>query len=109
MHRRTFQITFYVLGAYTLLLTIATLLVFILQCLPIAFFWDRAYFLEKAEPLHVLKGHCLPQQLHIVTTLIANTFSDIALLVLPAIGLWNLQLPTGKKAGLFGVFSLGAL
>ncbi|KAI4146297.1 MAG: hypothetical protein L6R39_003496 [Caloplaca ligustica] len=109
MHRRAFEVAFYILGTYTLLLTIATLVVFILQCLPITFFWDRAYFLEKVRPPHVVKGHCLAQQLHVVTTLLANTVSDVAILVLPAVGLWNLQLPTGKKVGLFGVFSLGAL
>ncbi|KAI4285559.1 MAG: hypothetical protein L6R38_000580 [Xanthoria sp. 2 TBL-2021] len=109
MHRRTFKVAFYVLGTYTLLLTIATLVVFILQCLPVTFFWTRAYFLEKVKPPYSLKGHCLPQQLHVATILIANTISDVAVLVLPAIGLWNLRLPRGKKIGLFGVFSLGAL
>ncbi|KAI4262058.1 MAG: hypothetical protein L6R42_002758 [Xanthoria sp. 1 TBL-2021] len=108
MHRRTFKIAFYVLGTYSLLLTIATLVVFILQCLPVTFFWNRAYLLEKVKPPYPLQGHCLPQQLHVVTILIANTISDVAVLVLPGIGLWNLRLPRGKKVGLFGVFSLGA-
>lgn len=109
MHRRTFQIAFYVLGTYTALLTIATTAVFILRCLPISFFWYRAYLLEDITPPHPVKGHCLPQRSSVVTTLIANTVTDVALLVLPAIGIWNLKLPSGKKVGLFGVFSLGAL
>lgn len=109
MHRRTFKFAFYVLGTYTLLLTIATTILFIIQCVPISFFLDLAYLLEGLRPPHAVKGHCLPQQLHVVTTLIANTVSDVALLVLPAIGLWKLKLPKGKKVGLFGVFSIGAL
>lgn len=109
MNYRTFTIVFYVLGTYTLLLIFATMAVFILICLPISFFWDRSYFLEKVEPPHPVNGHCPLGELPILSTLIANTVSDVALLVLPAIGLWNLKLPRGKKVGLFGVFSLGAL
>ncbi|KAL8649071.1 MAG: hypothetical protein Q9226_005733 [Calogaya cf. arnoldii] len=108
MHRRAFQIAFYVLGTYTLLLTIATFFVFLLQCLPISLFWEIAYRIEGVQPPHPVTGHCLPQQAHIIPTLIANTLSDVALMVLPAIGLWNLSLPTAKKIGLFFVFSLGA-
>ncbi|KAI4250642.1 MAG: hypothetical protein L6R42_008701, partial [Xanthoria sp. 1 TBL-2021] len=108
MHRRAFQIAFYVLGTYTLLLTIATFIVFLLQCVPISLFWDIAYRIEGVRPPHLAKGHCLPQQGQIIPTLIANTLSDVALMILPAIGLRNLSLPTAKKIGLFFVFSLGA-
>ncbi|KAL8999540.1 MAG: hypothetical protein Q9169_001628 [Polycauliona sp. 2 TL-2023] len=109
MHRRAFQIAFYLLGTYTVLLTIATSFVFLLQCLPISLFWDVAYRIERVQPPHPVKGRCLLQQWHIIPTLLANTISDIALMVLPAIGLWRLRLPAVKKIGLFFVFSLGAL
>lgn len=107
MHRRTFQVAFYILGTYTALLTIATTIVFMLLCLPISFSWNRAYLIEGIPPPHPVNGHCSPQKSSVVATLVANTVSDIALLVLPAIGIWNLRLPRGKKVGLFGVFSLG--
>ncbi|KAL8932639.1 MAG: hypothetical protein Q9216_006748 [Gyalolechia sp. 2 TL-2023] len=109
MHRRTFKIAFYVLGTYTVLLIIATMVVFIFQCSPISFFWDRAYLLGDIQPPHPVEGHCLQQRLCVVPALTANTASDVALLVLPAIGLWKLELPKAKRVGLFGVFSLGAL
>ncbi|KAL8852305.1 MAG: hypothetical protein Q9221_002801 [Calogaya cf. arnoldii] len=109
MHRRAFQIAFYVLGTYTLLLTIMTFFVYLLQCLPVSLFWEIAYRIEGVQPPHPITGHCLSQQAHIVPTLlVANTMSDVALMVLPAVGLWNLSLPTAKKVGLFFVFSLGA-
>ncbi|KAL8735519.1 MAG: hypothetical protein Q9181_002762 [Wetmoreana brouardii] len=109
MHRRTFQVAFYILGTYTLVLTVVTIFVFMFQCLPITFFWERAYRLENVEPPHPIKGHCLPPPWHLAPPiLILNTISDIALLTLPAVGLWKLQLPRAKKIGLFVVFSLGA-
>ncbi|KAL8803267.1 MAG: hypothetical protein Q9182_003298 [Xanthomendoza sp. 2 TL-2023] len=108
MHRRTFQITFYFLGTYTILLTIATFLVYLLQCLPLGFFWEVAYIIAKVPPPHPVSGDCLPHQKDIAPTSIASTISDVALMLLPAIGLWKLSLPRAKKVGLFFVFSLGA-
>ncbi|KAI4179711.1 MAG: hypothetical protein LQ346_007140 [Caloplaca aetnensis] len=107
-YRRTFKIAFYVLGIYTLLNTIATVVTFIVQCLPVAFFWERAYLVEDVDTPHAVKGECFTENIHVMTVFIANTISDVALLMLPAIGLWKLQLPREKKMGLFGVFSLGA-
>ncbi|KAL8675678.1 MAG: hypothetical protein Q9224_007416 [Gallowayella concinna] len=109
MHRRTFQITFYLLGTYTILLTIATFLLYLLNCLPFGFFWEVAYMIAKIPPPHPINGHCLPDQKDLARTSIASTISDVALMLLPAIGLWKLSLPRAKKVGLFCVFSLGAL
>ncbi|KAL8681469.1 MAG: hypothetical protein Q9186_002415 [Xanthomendoza sp. 1 TL-2023] len=108
MHRRTFQITFYLLGTYTILLTIATFLLYLLNCLPFGFFWEVAYMIAKIPPPHPVNGHCLPDQKDLARTSIASTISDVALMLLPAIGLWKLSLPRAKKVGLFCVFSLGA-
>ncbi|KAL8699172.1 MAG: hypothetical protein Q9201_006149 [Fulgogasparrea decipioides] len=60
MHRRTFQVAFYILGIYTLVVTIVTIFIFMFQCLPVTFFWERAYLLENLEPPHAIKGRCLP-------------------------------------------------
>lgn len=108
-HQRTFKIAFYLIGAYTLALAIGTTAEFIFQCLPIHYFWDRSYLLAGVKPPYPIKGHCTPDRPRVAVPTIANTFSDILILILPAIGLWNLQLPKNKKLALFFVFSLGAL
>ncbi|KAL9577636.1 MAG: hypothetical protein Q9212_006240 [Teloschistes hypoglaucus] len=109
MLQRLFQITFYILGTFTLLVTLVTTLVFIIQCMPVRVFWEHAYHIANIQSPSLAKGHCLAVQEHIAATLIINTMVDIALLILPAIGLWNLSLPRSKKVGIFVAFSLGAL
>lgn len=109
MFQRLFQITFYILGTFAILVAAVTTLVFFVQCVPIRAFWEHAYLIANIQSPHLAKGHCLSARQHNATTIIMNTIVDVTLLTLPAIGLWKLSLPRAKKVGIFVAFSLGAL
>jgi hypothetical protein len=105
--QRRFKVALYVVAAYLVAWTIASLIVFIVQCTPIPFFWYRAYALAGLKP--PIEGWCLPSDSHQAAPGILNSLSDILILVLPGVALWPLQMRKTKKLGLFFVFSLGAL
>ncbi|KAL8645896.1 MAG: hypothetical protein Q9210_006453, partial [Variospora velana] len=106
MRNRFFRYALYILGAYTALLTVATWVVAIVRCQPIHYFWDQAYLIEGVQQPYAVKGHCLKPRSQVLGFLLTNTLSDVAVLILPALGLWNLQLSRAKKIGLFGRRSL---
>ncbi|KAL8788889.1 MAG: hypothetical protein Q9213_001412 [Squamulea squamosa] len=85
---------------------IASLVVFIYQCDPIYFFWDRTYKLVGLDPPS--EGTCLPSYSHQAAPMTLSALSDFLILLLPGIALWPLQMPWSRKIGLFFLFSLGA-
>lgn len=80
---------------------------FALACNPPRMFWIRVYIILGFEPPEPLTGVCLPQTAHLAVPMMVDLVSEVALLCIPAIGLWNLQLPKRKKIGVFFAFSLG--
>ena len=105
--KRPFQIALVVIGAYTILVGVSSSIEFAVQCLPVSFFWERAYAISGVTPPHPLSGWCMPQNIHIGIPLVANLVSDLCILALPAIGLWGLQLQKAKKVGIFVALSFG--
>ena len=97
----------WILFAYSLAVGIGCAVEFILACNPPQLFWLRVYLILGYEPPEPLIGVCEPQTLHLAVPLVLDLISEIALLTIPAIGLWNLQLPLKKKLGVFFAFSLG--
>ena len=79
---------------------IATFL-WIFQCNPIRKFWDplitngSCFYDSGAEP-------------YIATSAI-NSFSDIVILVIPQLVVWNLQTSLQKRAAISAIFLIGAL
>ena len=105
--KRPFHIALVVVGAYSILVCVATFIEFTVQCLPVPFFWDRAYAISGIAPPHPISGWCMPQHVHASIPAIANLISDLSILGLPAIGLWGLQMPKTKKIGIFFALSVG--
>ena len=105
--RRPFQIALVVVTTYSILVGVGSTIEFVVQCLPVPFFWERAYAITGTTPPHPLSGWCMPQDLHAAVPLFASLFSDLLMLALPAIGLWGLQIQKAKKAGVFLAFSVG--
>lgn len=106
-HVRRIKIATWIVIAYVTAWAIASLIVFIYQCDPIYYFWDRTYKLVGLDPPS--KGTCLPSNSHQAAPMTLSAISDFLILLLPGIALWPLQMPWSKKIGLFSLFSLGAL
>lgn len=105
--KRPFHIALIAVGIYSILLGVGSFIEFAVQCLPVPFFWERAYNISGIIPPHPFKGWCMPQNIHIATPIIANLAADLFMLGLPAIGLWGLQMQRTKKFGIFVAFSVG--
>ncbi|KAL9078884.1 MAG: hypothetical protein Q9157_002179 [Trypethelium eluteriae] len=105
-HQKKIKWTFWLLIFYITAWVIASLVVFLMQCIPVRYFWDRSYALIGQKP--PVTGWCLPNVLHQAAVGIFNTVSDLLILVFPAIALWPLRMPRMRKLGLFFIFSLGA-
>ena len=105
--RRPFQIALIVITTYSVLVGVGSTIEFAVQCLPVPFFWEKAYAITGITPPHPLSGWCMPQEVHATVPLFANLLSDLLMLALPAIGLWGLQMQKSKKVGILVAFSVG--
>ena len=56
-----------------------------------------------------IPGRCLDTQKSIIATSAINVVSDITILFLPLVGVWQLQLPLKRKFGAAAVFAVGVL
>ena len=83
----------------------------IVQCRPIHYFFTRAYArVGITNPDSVKdkdKDSCLRQNLHVAIPLAAGLANDIAILLLPVAGLWNLQMTRVKKFSAYFALFLG--
>ncbi|KAL8658300.1 MAG: hypothetical protein Q9226_001116 [Calogaya cf. arnoldii] len=69
----------------------------IIMCLPREKIWN------KLEP----EGHCFNSHAAYMATGIFNVLSDFAILILPMVPIWKLQLPLRKKIMMLAVFATG--
>lgn len=109
---RTLNIYVYIVGIFTAALGVGSTIEFIVQCLPIDYFWNRAYLVyaqatNTEPPFPIANGWCMPQNLHTAIPLVALLINDLMLLGLPVVGLWNLQLSRAKKLGVCFSFAIG--
>ena len=110
---RAFKIVCWTLITSSILSGIGIFLEFIFQCLPVDYFWNRAYLIYdlavKQPPLVKIQGWCMPQTVHVGVPVVLDLVQDVLTLLLPALGLWNLRLARGKKIGIFVALSMGLL
>lgn len=99
--------TIWILFYYCIGLGIGSTVEFICACIPPQMFWLRVYPIFGYELPEPLEENCLPQQMHLGVPLLLDLASEIVMLAVPAIVLWNLQLPLRKKIGLTFAFSMG--
>jgi hypothetical protein len=107
-HDRFFRYGIYVCAAFSMLLGIMEILVFVLQCIPPEVFWNRIYLLfPVGHPKGRTEGYCMDQVSHVVAPIALDLVSEVAIMLLPARILWKLRLPRKKKIGLSITFGLG--
>lgn len=71
---------------------------FILACVPREKIWDP-----------VIQGRCIDTYASIIATSAINVVSDFTILIVPLVGVWNLQIPPKRKIGAAIVFGVGIL
>ncbi|CAD6588525.1 MAG: hypothetical protein ASARMPREDX12_003359 [Alectoria sarmentosa] len=95
-YTRPFRIACYALLTVNLIYFTATVLACCLICRPFARNWDQS-----------IHGTCGDQKSLDLFIGVFNLLMDIATVALPMPILWRLQVPTGRKVALSGMFSMG--
>ncbi|KAL1961559.1 hypothetical protein VTN77DRAFT_1596 [Rasamsonia byssochlamydoides] len=104
---RALKWTIRLLFACCLALNVASIIEFILACIPPQAFWLQVYPALGYAPPDPRVGTCNSHILHLVVPPVADLIFDTLVLVVPAVVLWNLQLPVRKRIGLIFAFSFG--
>ncbi|KAI2911783.1 hypothetical protein CBS147343_2265 [Aspergillus niger] len=100
--------TIWGLFAFCLGLGVASTIVFVCACLPPQMFWLRVYPIFGYEAPQPLEDYtCMPQRTHLCIPLLLDLFSELILLGIPAVVLWNLQMALRRKIIIIFTFSLG--
>ena len=108
---RLFSIFLIVVGVYVFPIGTGSAIEYIVRCLPIRYFFTRAYEIAgntESDPVKDKnKRPCLPQNLHVAIPLVAGLVSDIAILLLPSGALCNTKIARVKKFSAYFALSLG--
>ena len=96
---KSFRMTCYVVHGINMLFGAVTVLGACLICDPISFQWHRS----------IPGGHCGDQKKLDLFIGVFNLLIDITVVVLPMPVLWGLQMATGRKISLSGIFGLGIM
>jgi hypothetical protein len=96
---RNFAIAAYANMAFTIGWGIATWIVNLNVCTPIAFFYDKT----------IVGGSCKDQAISGTASGALSLLGDILILVLPLPMVWQLQINLRRKIALGGIFMLGML
>ena len=92
---------------YSILWGVATFIIVIVQCIPVPYFWNRAYLFYELDPPD--NGSCLDTRASQVPPALLNCIGDLMLLILPFPVLLQLQMSWGRKLELMFIFGLGTL
>lgn len=93
-----FRLASYVMLGFIALPSLIIILVTVLSCRPISYFWNRD-----------LQGHCLDVTALAYTNSAFAVVQDILLIVLPVFMLWNLNMNRRKKWLIALMFAVGSL
>lgn len=93
---RTFNIAVYVVAGLTVVGWATALLIFVFQCMPFAYAFDKS-----------IEGHCLDFNIISVVTSAINVVINIVLLTLPLPVVWHLRVSRARKLAISGMFLLG--
>ncbi|RFN44924.1 integral membrane protein [Fusarium flagelliforme] len=97
------RIPIWILSGIVIAWGIAVILVTTFQCWPVSAFWLR--FSPSAGEMTF---RCpVDVRMFFIAHAIPNIITDICILLVPVPGIWTLQLRTGKKIALLGIFALG--
>lgn len=96
--KKSMKISIYVTLAWVWAWGIAMVLTCFLICHPIEYGWNPN-----------IEGTCGDRNAFFMGTGSLNIFNDVMLIVIPIPHIWNLQLASGRKAGLIATFAIGSL
>ncbi|KAJ6014749.1 hypothetical protein N7540_009340 [Penicillium herquei] len=107
VQQRWFHVALWGSAVYATALGIASLLLNVLQCSPVDYYWTRyVSYYGYASP----SGKCLSNIRGYLGLLqILSTASDVVILLLPVPIIWNLIMPRSQRFAISGVFFLGVL
>lgn len=91
--------------SYSILWGIATFIIVMVQCVPVSFFWNRAYLFYGLDPPN--NGSCLDTRASQIPPALLSTVGDLMLLALPFPVLLRLQISWRRKIELTFIFGLG--
>lgn len=94
---RKFVILCWMFLGLNIVYALATYIVALLICKPLAYTWDNS----------IPGGHCGSREKLYLWHGIQNLLHDIILVAMPMPLLWKLHLPTGKKVSLIVIFAMG--
>jgi len=78
--------------------SVASALVVIFSCYPVAKSWD----------ITITDGYCVNLPVFYIANLCLNSVTDVAVLILPIPMLWNVQMPLRQKIAIAGIFMTGS-
>ena len=93
---RSFNIAVYVAAGLTVVGWVTAFLIFIFQCRPFAYAFDKS-----------IEGHCVDFNAICVGTSVINVVINIVLLTLPLPVTWHLRVSKCRKLAISGMFLLG--
>jgi hypothetical protein len=96
---KKFKLAAYANMVFTVCWGIATWIVNLNVCTPIAFFYDKS----------IVGGSCKDQAISGTISGALSLLGDVLILVLPLPMVWHLQINVRQKIALFGIFMLGTL
>ncbi|KAK6352031.1 hypothetical protein TWF718_005180 [Orbilia javanica] len=83
---------------YVILYSIASIIVVLLQAIPLRAYWDKS-----------IQGKFIDGQLAFMIFGVLNCLSDLYVFFLPIREVWGIQLPKKQRLGLIFVFALGSI
>lgn len=96
---RVTRIATWVAIIYLILLAVAQSIVGLVECKPIAYFWDPS----------IAGGTCIDQFLFYKLNGFLNIIADLVIIILPTHTVWTLQTSVARRAGIAMAFASGGL
>ena len=98
-HSKTFRLVLNGVGGLIFTYTCIAVITSIFQCRPVQAAWDMS----------ITDAVCIKLNVEVVVFAILNAMTDLATMCLPMPLLWRLQMETGRKLQLMGLFLAGGL
>ena len=96
---RPFRYACFAAGSLIILTFLASLIVSFMNCVPYAYQWDKS----------IPGGRCLDHNPVYRAISFPNVVADLAMLVIPIVGIWHLNIQLGHKIGVIVTFLSGSV
>lgn len=110
--RKVVRWNIYALSAFEICFMVSSTLVTIFQCTPVQYAWEGPRMDQEAQEAggpDAKGGHCIEQGNFFLGTNGITIFTDIWVLIIPAVILWDLRMARKAKIAAFGVIGAGGM